>query len=76
VLAIKFNNLTRLTGTHTKESSSTGNRVNLARELTRDEDSDKGLSGAEGAHDLELAGDDHKERYSDVSLFVEHFTNV
>ena len=70
MLVIKFDNLTRLTGTRTKERPSTGDSVNLARELARAEDSDKSLSGTEGAHDLQLAGDDHKERYSHVSLFV------
>jgi hypothetical protein len=76
VLVIKFDYLTRLTGTHTKERPSTGDRVNLARELTRAVDSDKSLSGPEGTHNLELAGDDHKKWYSDVSLFVEHFTSL
>jgi len=76
VMAIKFDNLTGLTDTHIKERPSTGDRVNVARELTRVEDSDKSLSGPKGAHNLELAGDDHKKWYSDVSLFVEHFTSV
>jgi hypothetical protein len=76
VLPIQFDHLTGLSGTHSKESPPTGQRANLARELTRVMDGNKGLNGARGAYNLKLAGDNHKEGRGSVSLLVEHFATL
>jgi hypothetical protein len=39
-------------------------------------DSDKGLIGRGGPHNLEFACDHNKERYGGVSLLDEHFTTL
>jgi hypothetical protein len=39
-------------------------------------DGNKGFNGAQGAYNLKLAGDNHKERRSAVSLLVEHFATL
>ena len=76
LLAIKFDHLTRLGDTHSKESPAAREHVDFARELTRPMDGDKGLSATQGAHNLELARDHHKERYGAVSLFDEHLATL
>lgn len=52
----------------TRKSPPAGERADLASELTRSIDCDKGLNGAKRAHNLELAWDHNKERYGAISL--------
>jgi hypothetical protein len=76
LLTIHLDRLTRLGDTHSKESPSAGEHVDLARELTRAVDGDHGLSPAQWVHNFDLAGDNHKARDGAVSLFYEHLATL
>ena len=61
MLAIQFDHLSWLSGTHAKKSPSARQRADLAGELTRAMNGNKGLNGARGAYNLKLAGYNYKE---------------
>jgi hypothetical protein len=76
VLAIQFDQLPGLDGTHPNYSAAAREVVHLTCELTRAMDRDKGLSTAGGAHNFDLAGDYHKERDVSIPLLDEHLTTL
>jgi len=75
-LAIQLNHLAALGGTPSKERPAAGERARLTRELPRTMDGDKGLSRTRGAHNLQFAGDNHKEGYGTITLLDEHLARL
>jgi hypothetical protein len=75
-LAIQVNHLAALEGTRSKERAAAGEGAHLTRELPRTMDGDKGLSRPRGAHNLQFAGDNHKERYGTITLLDEHLARL
>jgi hypothetical protein len=76
VLAIQFDQLTRLGGTHPNDSRAAREHVGLTSELTWAMDRDKGFNTARGAHNFDFAGDHHKEWDLSITLFDEHLTTL
>ena len=58
---IKFDHLTRFSGTHAEQGPPAGEGADLASELAGSIDCDNGLNGDRRAQYLELARDNHKE---------------
>jgi len=72
MLAIQFDQLTLLGGTHPKDSRPAREHVDLTSELTCAMDRDKGFNTARGAHNFNLTGDHHKEWDIFITLLDEH----
>jgi hypothetical protein len=76
VLAIQFDQLTLLGGTHPDDSRAAREVVDLTSELTRAMNGNKGLNTARGTHNFDLAGDHHKEWDISISLLNEHLARL
>ena len=72
LLPIELDHLARLGDAQPQDDGATRERVDLARELPRAENGDKGFGPGPKADDFELTGDNHKEGDGAVSRFVEY----
>jgi chitinase len=76
VLAIQFNQLTRLGATHLKDSRAAREVVDLTGEVTWAMNCDKGFNSTRRAHNFDLAGYYYKEWDISITLLDDHLAKL